>query len=245
MTNRKLTLCPYCGESFAKTAISIDHIIPKQIGGCDKFSIFSCKSCNSNLSKIEQRAIQTVEISYLLMDMSESGFNIKSRRKKEVIPLQKSVGLSCGSPAKMYYNTKNHERRLVFLLPPKVDPLDGQSHTFITPLPENDESPEDVNSLLCLTNKIILGTCAWLWGDRFLKSKQATFLRNGLEKVSIDKVIEMNSNEKHLTLPDMPEEDALNNQPHHSVLISKLGNKVRWFVKPLWKLRVFNSCGRL
>ena len=83
-----------------------------------------------------------------------------------------------------------------------------------------------MNSLLCLTNKIILGTCAWLWGDKFLQSKHATYLRNSLKKVAIEEVIEMNTNEKHLTLSDMPEEDALNNQPHHSVLIGKLGNKV-------------------
>jgi hypothetical protein len=36
----------------------------------------------------------------------------------------------------------------------------------------------------------------------------------------------MNSNEKHLILEEKPEEDALNNQPHHSILIGKLGTHV-------------------
>ena len=115
LANRKITLCPYCGESLANTTISIDHIIPKQIGGCNKFSIYSCENCNSNLSKMEQKAIQSIDVSSLIIEMNELGFNIKTRRKKEFMPLQKSVGLSCGSPAKMYYNTKNREKALVFL----------------------------------------------------------------------------------------------------------------------------------
>ena len=177
------------------TTISIDHIIPKQLGGCDKFSIYSCKNCNSNLSKVEQKAIQSIDINSLIVDMSESGFNIKTRRKKEFIPLQKSIGLSCGSPAKMYYNTKNREKELVFLSPPKVDLNDGKSHTFIAPIEKNEKTLEETNALLCLTNKIVLGTCAWFWGDEFLKSNHPNFLRNRLKKVEMNEVLEMDEDE--------------------------------------------------
>ena len=104
--------------------------------------------------------------------------------------------------------------------------MDGQSHTFITPIEENENTPEEANALLCLTNKIVLGTCAWLWGDEFLKSNHANYLRNRLKKVDEHEVLEMKSDEKHLIVQDIPEEDALNNQPHHSVLIGKLGNQV-------------------
>ena len=44
--------------------------------------------------------------------------------------------------------------------------------------------------------------------------------------MEINDVLKTESNEKHLTIPDIPEDDALNNQPHHSVLIAKLGNQV-------------------
>jgi hypothetical protein len=47
-----------------------------------------------------------------------------------------------------------------------------------------------------------------------------------MRDVKVDKIVKMDSSEKHLELSDDPGKDALDNQPHHSVLIGKLKNIV-------------------
>jgi len=44
--------------------------------------------------------------------------------------------------------------------------------------------------------------------------------------VKVDEILKMDSSEKHLELSEDPGKDALDNQPHHSVLIGKLENIV-------------------
>lgn len=226
LTTQKLTLCPYCGEPLSKKAKSIDHIIPKQIGGCNRFTILSCQGCNSEIGKIEQSALRTLEISYLLAEMGESGFKIKARRKRDFIPLQRAVGLSCQAPTMMYYNSKTHEKELVFLSPPKRELKEGETYRMFVPVFATEDSKEDAIPLSALTNKIVLGTCVWLWGDDFSKTRQACDLRNRMRAVNADNILEMDSSEKHLELPNESGKDALDNRPHHSVLIGKLGNLV-------------------
>ena len=170
--------------------------------------------------------MQTLEISHLLAEMGESGFRIKIRRKRDIIPLQKSVGLSCRAAAKMYYNGKTHKRELVFLSPPKKELLERGSFSLIVPVSGMEDSEKDEISLLSLVDKIVLGTCAWLWGDDFSNTRQASDLRKRMRDVKIDDVLEMDSSEKHLELSDNPGKDALDNRPHHSVLIGKFENIV-------------------
>jgi hypothetical protein len=230
VTVKKLAICPYCGESLSKRPKSIDHIIPKQIGGASSFKIISCQNCNTEIGKIEQRAMSTMAISNLLAEMGESGFNIKARRKRDYIPLQKSEFLAGHGTAKMYYDAKKHEKELLFLSPPdeKIMALMREKGEFymLGPDPEAEDSEEDEISLVSLTSKIVLGTCVWLWGDDFSTTKHASNLRNRMRDVKVDKIVKMDSSEKHLELSDDPRKDALDNQPHHSVLIGKLENIV-------------------
>jgi len=227
---KKLAICPYCGNTLSKRPKSIDHIIPKQIGGANRFKIISCQNCNAEIGKIEQRAMSTMAICDLLAEMGKSGFNLKTRRKRDYIPLQKSVFLAGHGAAKMYYNSKTHERELHL--------LSGQDEEFITlmrekgefymlgPDLEAEDSEEDEISMVSLTSKINLRHVVWLWGDDFSTTKHASNLRNGMRDVKVDKIFKLDSSEKHLELSDEPGKDALDNHPHHSVLIGKLKNIV-------------------
>jgi hypothetical protein len=230
MTVKKLAICPYCGESLSKRPKSIDHIIPKQIGGASSFKIISCQNCNTEIGKIEQRAMSTMTISNLSAEMGESGFNIKTRRKRDFIPLQKSIGLAGRSPVKFYYNSKTHKKELHFLSPPNKElmALMNEKGTFymLSPDLEAEDSEKDEVSLVSLASKIILGTCVWLWGDDFSNTKHASNLRNMMRDVKVEKILKMDSSEKHLELSDDPGKDALDNQPHHSILIGKLNENI-------------------
>jgi len=230
MTVKKLAICPYCGEPLSKRPKSIDHIIPKQIGGANRFKIISCQNCNTEIGKIEQRAMSTMAISDLLAEMGESGFNLKTRRKRDYIPLQKSVFQAGHGAAKMYYNSKTHEKELHFLSRQDEELItlmrEKGGFYMLGPDLEAEDSEEYEISLVSLTSKIILGTCVWLWGDDFSTTKHASNLRNRMRDVKVDKIVRMDSSEKHLELSDDPGKDALDNQPHHSVLIGKLENIV-------------------
>jgi hypothetical protein len=221
LTDKKLALCPYCGEPLSKKAKTIDHIIPKQIGGCNVFTILSCQNCNSELSKIEQISIETTEISNLRAEIDESGFKIKSRRKSDYISIQKLPGLvGPQTPAKFRYNNKTHRREINLLRPPDDDFLRKKKGYMIMPVEK--VSKEEKTALLSLANKIVLGTCVWLWGDKFSKKTQAAILRKQMRNVIEEEILELKSDEKHLTLENKPENDALDNQPHHTVLIAKM-----------------------
>lgn len=228
MTAQKLAICPYCGESLSKRPKSIDHIIPKQIGGANRFTIVSCQSCNAEIGKIEQSAMSTMAICNLLAEMGKSGFNLKTRRKRDYVPLQKSVGLAGRSPVKRYYNSITHQTELQFLTPPSKEllALMREKGTFYMLAPAEEDSEKDEIPLVSLASKIVLGTCVWLWGDDFSNTKHASNLRNNMKDVKVDKILKMDSSQKHLELSDDPGKDALDNQPHHSILIGKLENIV-------------------
>jgi hypothetical protein len=229
MTAKKLAICPYCGELLSKRLKSIDHIIPKQIGGAGSFKIISCQNCNTEIGKIEQRAMSTVTICNLLAEMGESGFRIKTRRKRDYIPLQKSIGLAGRTPVKFYYSSKTHKKELHFLSPPNEElmALIREKGTFYMLSDyETGDSEKDEAALVSLASKIVLGTCVWLWGDDFSNTKHATNLRNLMRDVKVEKILKMDSSEKHLELPDDRGKDALDNQPHHSILIGKLSENI-------------------
>jgi hypothetical protein len=226
VTAQKLTICPYCGESLSKKPKSLDHIIPRQMGGAYSFKIVSCQSCNAEISRIEQNAMNTIQIRNLLAEIGESGIKIKTRRKRDFIPLQKEVGMSCQAPIKMYYNNKTHRKELVFLSPPKREFKEGETYQMFIPVSATEDTEEDMISLAVLANKIVMGTCVWLWGDNFSRTKQAADLRKRIRKVNPDEILEMESSEKHLVLSKDTEKDALDNRPHHSILIGRLGNLV-------------------
>lgn len=226
MTAQKITICPYCGATLSKKPKSLDHIIPRQMGGAYSFKIVSCQSCNAEMSRIEQNAMNTMQIRNLLAEICESGIEIKTRRKRDFIPLQKGVGMSCQAPIKMYFNNKTRRKELFFLSPPKREIKEGETYQMLIPVSATEDTEKDVNSLLALVNKIVIGTCAWLWGDKFSKTKQAADLRKRIRKVNPDEILEMESSEKHLVLSKDTEKDALDNRPHHSILIGRMENLV-------------------
>ena len=165
--------------------------------------------------------MSTIGIRNLFAEMGESGFDIKPRRKRDYIPLQKSVGLACCAPVKMYYNSKTRKKELVFLTLPKEELIEKGTFYMVGP----GDSEKDEISLISLASKIVLGTCVWLWGDDFSATRQASDLRNKMRAVKIQEILEMDSSDRHLELPNSHGDDALDNRPHHSVLIARMENK--------------------
>jgi hypothetical protein len=220
---RENAICPYCGNTISENDSSIDHIIPKQLGGPEKFKVISCITCNNKISKIEQSSMRTLTANWLMAQMYEDGFEIKGRRKRNLIPLQKEVGVGFNAPVKFYYDTKKKEKVLMILSPPQFplnkDFLKDGSFVTITPVSAYEEDTNEKMSLTSLTNKIILGSCTWLWGDKFSKTKQADELRERMWNPDFDKIIEMKPSDKHIEHPNKPGVDALENRPHHTILI--------------------------
>jgi hypothetical protein len=225
LTNKKLALCPYCGGILSKKVKTIDHIIPKQIGGCNVFTILSCQDCNSELSKIEQIAIGSQSISNLRAFEDESGHIIRSRRKKDYMQIQKSVGLAGRqTPVKFVYNNKTHLRELAFVRSPEEGLLEKK--TFLMLMPDDKDSEQEKTAVVSMANKIALGTCAWLWGDNFSKTDQANVLRKSMRNMKEIEILDLGSDEKHLVLEENAQKDALDNEPHHTILIAKWKSKV-------------------
>jgi len=222
--------CPYCGKEYEKEMKSVDHIIPKQIGGSDKFRIVSCSGCNNKISKIEQQAIRTLTINWLITEMYDDGFDVKKRRKRNIIPLQKGVGIGFGGLVKTFYDSNKKEKILQILplphSPPARNFFKRKSFTVFTPVSACEDNERDIISLTSLTNKIILGACVWLWGDKFSKSNHADNLRSQMWNMNIDRIHQMSSSDKHLEHPSDSKKDYMDNRPHHSVLIGQLENKV-------------------
>ncbi len=166
----------------------------------------------------------------MLAEIGELGVKIKTRRKRDHIPLQKEIGLSLFSPSvtcptMSYYNNETHEKEFVFLTNKEPPLTQGKTYTMIIPSFATEDDEKEKISQIALVNKIVLGTCAWLWGDEFIKTEQASELTRRMREVKIENVLEMESSDKHLELPDNPEVDALDNEPHHSILIGIMDNK--------------------
>jgi len=166
----------------------------------------------------------------MLAEIGESGVKIKTRRKRNYIPLQKEIGLSFFSPKVIcptmsYYNNETHEKEFTFLTDKKPPLTRGKTYTMIIPSFATEDDEKEQMSQIALVNKIVLGTCAWLWGDEFILTEQASELRRRMREVKIENVLEMDSSDKHLELPDGPEGDALDNKPHHSILIGIMDNE--------------------
>lgn len=238
---RKNNICPYCGIPIDESGKSPDHIIPKQIGGPNKFEITSCEKCNHKLSKIEQKALQSLSIKRSLKGVLEDGFEINKRRSRGLIPLQKEVGFGFNAPLKMYYDVEKEETILTLLSHP-LSALNkdlSEYSSFIVPVSAFEDDEEDIVALGSLAHKIVVGTCAWLWGDKFSKSKQAEGLRDTMWNNKINNITELDSNEKHLELDSQPGKDALDNKPDHTILVGKEEDKV------LGLVNLFGCCESL
>ena len=98
--------CCYCDNHYMDNNWTLDHIIPIVLGGIDSYQIISCRSCNNKIgSGIEQVCAQSVDFRHAIIGLSQRGIKIKTRHKKEFIPISNRIGFSSdGHYAKLGYN---------------------------------------------------------------------------------------------------------------------------------------------
>lgn len=227
--------CPYCNKVYNDNKWTDDHIIPRAIGGTKSFKIVSCFTCNNKIcSEIEQPALQTLAIRGLFGGKLIDGHNIRARRRKNKVNMHETIGFSGGRSAKMYYDLqkKTYVLSLQGSLPglKKIDDMEKITHAII---PIDQPAENEAVLLAKLTNKIIYGTCVWLWEDKFLKSDSIDLIKNRMWKVTNNDILELKPTDKHYSVEikdkDSDEknsrvEDALNNSPNHTIAIfNKMG----------------------
>ena len=230
----KRYFCPYCGKDYEDNKWSIDHIIPLQIGGPKKFKILSCSDCNLKISReIEQLAIQTPSMRHQIIQARSNGFQIKTRRKIDNIPMHRGIGFSHRMPVKMYYSIKEDSVCLGFMgnLLNDMTPEEfkNQLSSGQAIIPADNDTEKDTILLASLVSKIILGTCCWLWGGEFARSSYGDSLRKSMWENRMEHILELEPSDHHITL--MPEEseeegdienkeiDAFGNCPDNTIYI--------------------------
>lgn len=248
MSNRKVIrhyFCPYCGKEYEDSRWSIDHVIPLQMGGPKKFKIVSCLDCNIKVSReIEQPAMQTSNMLSQIIQVRSEGIKIMTRRKRDYIPMHKRVGFSYQKPVKMYYNTKENKLSLVYVgkLPNDMTPEEfkKQFSSFQAIIPIDEDTEKDTISLASLASKIILGTCCWLWGERFTRSSYGDLLRKNMWENRMENILELEPSDHHATLTLEESEndvdigniemDAFDNGPDNTICIFVYDNIVMGLV---------------
>lgn len=232
--SKKHYFCPYCGKEYEDNRWSYDHIIPSQMSGPKKFKVIACFNCNFKISReIEQPAMQAPSMHDLMIQVRSKGFKIRTRRKKDIIPLHRRIGFSHRMPAKMYYSAEENVLCLVSIgnLPHNMTTEEFRkqlSHDQAI-IPIDYDTDEDTVSLTSLTNKIILGTCCWLWDEKFARSSCGEFLRKGMWENKIEDIQELKPSDHYATLifekneidVDIREKeiDAFDNTPHNTIYI--------------------------
>lgn len=221
----KRYFCPYCGKDYNDGSWTTDHIIPAALGGPRRFTVTACQSCNSKIGReIEQPALASDSFKEALGELLISGAKIKRRRKENYI-VPKAIGLIYKNTlAKFFYDVKKRSKNiLVITQPGGLTPKqlrqrkEGQ---IIMPVSVDDERANQAQ--IRLSDKILLGTGQWLWGERFSRSTYSTELRDHLQNgIDYDKVLDIPEDEKHLALKDDDgkEVDALDNTPHTTISI--------------------------
>ena len=224
--------CVYCGKSYKDNNWSDEHVIPTSMGGPKKYTIISCYDCNNKISKeIEQIALQSQELRTRIGELISDGFKIKFRRKKEFILVYKTVGVSFRRPIKMYYDLRRKGQKVVKINMnyPRGMTLEEikERKSGVMIFPAEEETEKEKIAVARLANKIILGTCVWIWKDKFSRSKYADFLRKEMWSKTFDSILELPANATHLN-PDWGKEenqknkDALENVPHATIGIFEL-----------------------
>lgn len=226
--------CPYCGKEYEDNKWSIDHIIPLQIGGPKKFKILSCSDCNLKISReIEQPAIQTPSMRHQIIHARSDGFRIKTRRKIDRIPMHRGIGFSHRLPVKMYHSIKEDSVCLGFMgnLPNDMTPEEfkKQLSSGYAIIPADKDTEEDTISLASLASKIIIGTCCWLWGEKFARSSYGDSLRKNMWENRLENILELEPTDHHVALMleesekegdvENKEIDAFGNYPDNTIYI--------------------------
>ena len=218
--------CVYCNKTFENNDWSKEHVIPKDIGGPNCFSITCCKDCNNKIgTQIENIALQSQDIRCLFAEIVLQGHRIKTRRNKEYIKSHRDIGFSYGMPVEFGYDLKDKSRTINYkgVFPGFSLPKDF-SEIKSAIIPVENVSDKEKLSLMSLTNKIILGTCMWLWGKDRLSEKTFDSIRRRLWNPNLDHLEELDSNAKHASIVDdkkppekQIEKDALDNKPNHTI----------------------------
>lgn len=229
--------CPYCGKSHEDGNWSFDHIIPLVMGGPTKFRIISCNGCNHRISQqIEQPAMQMGDILSVLGELGGKGFKIKSRRKEDYLPYG-GVGVIGGSPARFFYNRKENYSGISILGLPKSltwnEFMKRISKGGVALFPVDEDNEHDTICQCSLADKIVLGTCCWLWGDRFVSSQYADDLRKRMWDNNLEDIIQMDSSDHHVVWEkedgvgaSKEGKDAFDNTPHNTIYIVRYKNVV-------------------
>lgn len=247
----KRYLCPYCGKDYNDSSWTTDHIIPAALGGPRSFTITACKSCNNKIGReIEQPALASDSFRTALGELLISGATIKQRRKADSIVL-KGMGLMYKNTlAKFFYDVKGRSRAInVISQPGGLTPeqlLQRKEFQIIMSVEEDGEQGKQAQ--VHLVHKILLGSGQWLWGERFSRSAYSTTLRDLLwNPIDFDKIIDVPSDEKHLTLKDDggKEIDALDNTPHATIGIFEDDGHVLGLVNMLGGFESLVHLGKL
>lgn len=252
LKNKRHYFCPYCGKEYEDSNWSFDHVIPLVLGGPKKFKIISCIDCNTRISKrIEQPTMQTPSIRHKIAQLKLNGYKIRTRRRKDYIPLHRGIGHSCGVPAKVCYREENgHGNMCIDFLD---FPKDLTLHQIT--IPSDHETETDIISFASLASKIILGTCYWLWGEQFGRSKYADSLREIMWKNRLEDILQLERSEHHAVWnleknEDIEElnkfqEDALDNTPHTTICIFCFDNIVFGLVNIFGEIESMTRIGEI
>lgn len=221
----KRYFCPYCGKDYNDNSWTTDHIIPAALGGPRRFVITACKSCNNKIGReIEQPALMSESFKTALGELLISEPRIKLRRKVDYITLKATGLLYKNLLAKFFYDVKGQSQAIKVIPLPGAPTLEqlAQRKGLRLIMPVIEDGERDKEAQAHLVHKILLGTGHWLWGERFSRSAYSTRIRDLLwNRVDFDEIIDIPSDEKHLTLKDDlgKEVDALDNTPHATITI--------------------------
>jgi hypothetical protein len=186
-----------------------------------------------------------------------SGFKIKSRRRKGAISENRFFGLgSSGLKIATRYVPGDEHINWRFLgdkskVEMFKDTLLKSTGRFTVRIPVDKDSEKEKVLQAALTNKIVLGTGCWLWGDSFIKSSYADNLREGLFDTKLDEIVEVDEDFYHASWEGSKEEleslkgkeDVFNNFPNTTICIYKMEHLVRGLVNLFGILELTTTLG--
>ena len=252
----KKYICPYCGIEYNDNFWSYDHIIPSAIGGADKFKVISCSRCNYLISKeFEQKAIQSPIIDFEIKNLLREGHDIKIRRKKYHITLVKTLhDTSLGIPVKLGYDLIRKANTMKFVGRKSKNLNINAINEFWIKLKGDTISHDDKLAFSSLQYKILVGTCAWVFGIDDHMNHFLSKLRELMWNRDPNKIFKCwCSNKYSLSLVSSWKDDQLykiitfnlENPPHHTILIRKTNNHLHSTVNLFGSLEVAICLGQI
>ncbi|MAO92516.1 MAG: hypothetical protein CMM78_02645 [Rhodospirillaceae bacterium] len=167
---KDLVYCPYLGEKIPKENLSIEHIIPKSLGGHDKFTIHVDRETNSKLGSFIDGAVANDPILGMkrVRSVSFKGsaktFNWKNGRTES------------GAPFQLVFD----QSTLKFF-----DPIAGHVVNSLPTGTEQITSKFKIDPYIRMpfSAKVALGTGHYLFGEEFRKNALHNELRIALKPI--------------------------------------------------------------